>query len=69
MKPEELKVESYDPSPTGGMKPVKLVAGVKVTHLSTGNIVCCVSERTMHKNRQLAIEALEWLAARQKGVE
>lgn len=33
--------------------------GVKIVHLATGIIVTCESERSQHKNRDIALEKLK----------
>lgn len=56
--PKDLKIEAYDPRPSGGMK-VGLSVGVKITHLPTGTVAICQHYRNQYQNRQFALEAIE----------
>lgn len=56
--PEDLRVESYDPHPPGGQR-VGVRSGVKVTHLPSGLVAICETERSQHRNRLIAVAMLE----------
>ena len=57
MKPNDWKFEVWPEPPKTGMR-VGMPRGVKVTHIPTGMIETCDSERSMHANRDKAINAL-----------
>ena len=58
---EDLLIEPWPPKKSGGMQVRDMRNGVKVTHLPTGNTVCSLTERSQHKNRAIALDALEYL--------
>jgi len=55
--PQDLRVETYEPTPPGGQH-VGVRTGVKVTHLPTGLIAICNTERSQHRNRQIAVDMI-----------
>ena len=57
IKPDELTIETWPPSPKTGMI-VGMSKGVKITHNPTGISVTCDSERSQHLNRDKAWEQL-----------
>ena len=63
IKREDLKLEPYEAfaGTKGGMSVGRLTAGVKVTHLPTGTMAACTSERQQYKNSEKAVEAIEWM--------
>ena len=58
IRPEELKVEFYRASGPGGQYVNKRETSVRITHLPTGIVVSCQSERLQGENREKAIEML-----------
>lgn len=58
LNPTDLAIELWPPEIPGGMR-VGVPKGVKVLHKPTGCWEVCVSERSQHRNRELAIAALE----------
>ena len=65
--PNELLIEVYDPhrSELGGWH-VGTASGVRVTHIPTGCVAACVVHRTQHKNKDTALEALEYMLLERK---
>lgn len=60
MNLDDLRVESYSPSPYGeGMGVWLPCTAVMVTHIPTGLKVICDTERSMYANRLKAIAQLE----------
>ena len=57
MEPNDWKFEVWPEPPKTGMR-VGIPRGVKVTHIPTGMVETCDSERSMHANRDKAISAL-----------
>lgn len=58
---EDCMITMYKPGPTGGMQTGKMPTGVHALHIPTGIAVVVDGERSMHRNKKLAIEALEGL--------
>lgn len=53
---EDLKVEALR-DPPGGQH-VGVRTGVRITHLPTGLMAECESERSQHRNRQIAMDMI-----------
>lgn len=58
VKPEDLKTDFYKASGPGGQYVNKRETAVRITHLPTGIIVTCQSERTQGENREEALKIL-----------
>lgn len=56
INPQDLRIDML-PSPKGGMV-TSPSNGIEITHLPTGIVVRCDSERSQHKNRDIAIKEL-----------
>lgn len=54
IRPEELKIEFYRASGPGGQYVNKRETSVRITHLPTGIVVSCQSERLQGENRKRA---------------
>jgi peptide chain release factor 2 len=59
IKPEEIKIDFYKSSGPGGQYVNKTESAVRVTHLPTGIVVACQSERLQGKNKDKAISILK----------
>lgn len=59
LRSEDLRLDTFHASGPGGQNVAKVASAVRLTHIPTGTVASCQTERSQHQNRQYAFRLMK----------